>query len=145
MSTVFDTVIRHKARKLAHTHIKRAIDSLRNTGQFNFEDCQRDISDSFWQRKSINFVFSKAYEGPWYTLGEGDAQKGSKRFDVPAYLKGWRNQILSLSFDGWVNPRIIQQYGWVDETIAQQLINIKHQLDQLDWETAPHNTKNLVG
>jgi hypothetical protein len=145
MSTVFDEIIRHKARKLAKAHIKRALDDLKYGGQFNFEDCQRDIHNNYWQRKSINFVFDRAYDGPWYGLGGEDAIRGWRRFDVPGYLQGWRNQILSLAFNGWVNPRVIQQHGWIDEVIGQQYIKSKHQLDQLDWESAPYDKKNRVG
>lgn len=145
MPTVFDEIIRYKARKLAQTHIKRAVDDLRCGGQFNFEDCQREISNNYWQRKSVNFVFGTAYDSPWYLLGDDDARKGWRRFDVPAYVKGWRNRIVAFSFDGWVNPRIIQQYGWIDETIGQQYVNTKHQLDQLDWESAPYDKKSRVG
>jgi hypothetical protein len=145
MSTIFNEIIRHKARKLANAHIKRALDGLKYGGQFRFEDCKREIESSYWQRKSVDLVFSTAYDGPWYLLGDADALKGWRRFDVPAYLKGWRNQIMALSFDGWVNPRIIQQYGWIDETIGQQYINTKYQLDQLDWESAPYDKKNRVG
>ncbi|WP_338920251.1 hypothetical protein V0M98_24435 [Pseudomonas silesiensis] len=145
MPTVFDEIIRYKARKLAKAHIKRALDDLKYGGQFNFEDCQREINSNYWQRKSVDFVFSTAYDGPWYSLGGDDAEKGRKRFDVPAYLKGWRNQILAFGFDGWVNPRIIQQYGWIDEVVGQQYTNAKHQLDQLDWEFAPYDKKNRAG
>jgi len=143
MPTVFDEIIRYKARKLAQTHIKRAVNELMCGGQFNFEDYQREINN-YWQRKSVNFVFENAYDSPWYTLGGEDAQKGQKRFEVPAYQKGWRSQVLAFAFNGWVNPRIIKQYGWIDETIGQQCINIKHQLDQLDWESAPYDKKNRV-
>lgn len=144
MLAILNVIIRHKARRLAKTHIKRALAELKRDKQFNFEDCQREISDNYWQRKSVNYVFDGAYEGPWYLLGDADALKGWRRFDVPAYLKGWRNRIMALSFDGWVNPRIIQQYGWIDETIGQQYINSKHQLDQLNWECAPYDKKNRI-
>lgn len=145
MSTVFDEIIRYKARKLARAHIKRAVDGLRYGGHFNFGECQREVDNNYWQRKSVNLVFDMAYDGPWYLLGGDDAVKGRRRFDVPAYLKGWRSQIVAFGFDGWVNPRIIQQYGWIDETIGQQYINTKYQLDQLDWESAPYDKKNRAG
>jgi hypothetical protein len=144
MPTIFNEIIRYKARNLAQVHIKRAVHQLMYGGYFNFEDYQREINN-YWKLKSVNSVFENAYDGPWYLLGGADALKGWRRFDVPAYLKGWRNQIMALSFDGWVNPRIIQQYGWMDETIGQQYINAKHQLDQLDWEFAPYDKKNQVG
>lgn len=145
MSTILNEIIRHRARKLANAHIKRALDDLKYGGQFRFEDCEREIESSYWQRKSVDLVFRTAYDGQWHLLGGADALKGSRRFDVPAYLKGWRNQIMALSFDGWVNPRIIQQFGWIDETIGQRYINAKHQLDQLDWESAPYHKKSQVG
>ena len=144
MLTVFDEIIRYKARKLAQVHIRRAVHQLTYDGQFNFEDYQREINN-YWKRKSVNSVFENAYDGPWYALGSEDAQKGWRRFDVPAYQKGWRSQVLAFALNGWVNPRIIHQYGWIDEAIGQQCINIKHQLDQLDWESAPYNKKNRVG
>ena len=62
MPTIFNEIIRHKARKLAKAHIKRALGDLKCGGQFNFEDCQRDINNNYWQRKSVNLVFSTAYE-----------------------------------------------------------------------------------
>lgn len=145
MSTVFDEIIRYKARKLARAHIKRAVDGLKCGGHFNFEECQREVDNNYWQRKSVNLVFDMAYDGPWYLLGGDDAVKGWRRFDVPAYLKGWRSQIVAFGLDGWVNPRIIQQYGWIDETIGQQYINTKYQLDQLDWESAPYDKKSRAG
>lgn len=37
MSTIFNEIIRHKARKLAKAHIKWALDDLKCGGQFNFE------------------------------------------------------------------------------------------------------------
>lgn len=144
MPTIFDEIIRYKARKLAQAHVKRAVSELTYGGPFNFEDYQREINN-YWKLKSVNSVFEKAYDGPWYLLGSDDAEKGRKRFDVPAYLKGWRDQVLSLAFNGWVNPRIIKQYGWIDETIGEQCISIKHQLDQLDWDSAPYDKKNRVG
>ncbi|MDZ5109715.1 hypothetical protein [Pseudomonas putida] len=135
MPTIFNEIIRHKARKLAKAHIKRALDDLKGGGQFNFEDCQREIRNNYWQRKSANSVFDRAYDGLWSVLGGEDAIKGCRRFDVPAYLQGWRSQILALAYNGWVNSRVIQQYGWIDidEVIGQQYINAKYQLDQLDW------------
>lgn len=145
MSTVFDEIIRYKARKLARAHIKRAVDGLRYDGHFSFDECQREVDNSYWHRKSVNLVFDMAYDGLWYLLGSEDAVKGRRRFDVPAYLKGWKSQIVAYGFDGWVNPRIIQQYGWIDEVIGRQYINAKHQLDQLDWEAAPSDKKNRVG
>ncbi|AMM02796.1 MULTISPECIES: hypothetical protein [Pseudomonas] len=145
MPTIFNEIIRNRARKLAEAHIKRALNDLQYGGQFNFEDCQRDIRNSYWQRKSVNFVFDRAYDGPWYLLGGDDALKGRRRFDVPAYLEGWRGQILSLAYNGWVNPRVVQQYGWIDEVIGQQYINTKHQLDQLDWGSAPYDKRNRAG
>jgi hypothetical protein len=109
MSTILNEIIRHRARKLANAHIKRALDDLKYGGQFRFEDCEREIESSYWQQKSVDLVFRTAYDGQWHLLGGADALEGSRRFDVPAYLQGWRNQIMALSFDGWVNPRIIQQ------------------------------------
>lgn len=145
MPTIFNEIIRNRAQKLAKAHIKRALGDLKGGGQFNFEDCQREIRNSYWQRKSVNFTFDNAYDGPWAVLGCEDAIKGWRRFDVPAYLQGWRNQIVALAFNGWVNPRVIQQYGWINEVIGQQYINAKHQLDQLDWDSAPYDKKNRVG
>ncbi|VVP04745.1 hypothetical protein PS900_03029 [Pseudomonas fluorescens] len=145
MPTIFNEIIRHKARKLAKAHIARALDDLKCGGQFSFESCQREIDSSYWQRKSVDLVFSTAYDGHWYLLGSEDAIKGRRRFDVPGYVKGWRSQILALAFDGWVNPRVIQQYGWIDEVIGQQYINAKHQFNQLDWASAPYDKKNRVG
>ncbi|MFJ4442707.1 hypothetical protein ACIPZ8_11495 [Pseudomonas sp. NPDC089422] len=145
MSTIFNEIIRYKARKLAKAHIKRALGDLEHGGRFDFEDCQRDIRNSYWQRKSVNFVFDRAYDRPWSLLGSEDAIRGCRRFDVPAYLQGWRSQILSLAYNGWVNPRVVQQYGWIDEVVGQQYINTKHQLDQLDWGSAPYDKKNRVG
>ncbi|GHS82983.1 hypothetical protein PAGU2196_38170 [Pseudomonas sp. PAGU 2196] len=145
MPTILDGIIRHQARKLAKAHIKLALDDLKGGGQLNFEECQREIRNSYWQRKSVNFVFDRAYDGPWSVLGGEDAIRGCRRFDVPAYLEGWRIQIMSLAFNGWVNPRVIQQYGWIDEVIGQQYINAKHQLDQLDWDSAPYDKKSRVG
>lgn len=145
MPTIFNEIIRNRARKLAKAHIKQALNDLQCGGQFNFEDCKRDIRNSYWQRKSVNFTFDNAYDGPWSVLGSEDAIKGWRRFDVPAYLQGWRSQILSLAYNGWVNPRVVQQYGWIDEVIGQQYINTKHQLDQLDWGSAPYDKKNRVG
>jgi len=46
MPTVFDEIIRYKARKLAQVHIKRAVQQLTYGGQFNFEDYQREINNS---------------------------------------------------------------------------------------------------
>ncbi|WP_144170881.1 hypothetical protein [Pseudomonas sp. Kh13] len=63
MPTIFNEVIRHKARKLAKAHIKRALDDLKGGGQFNFEDYQREIRNNYWQRKSVNSVFDRAYDG----------------------------------------------------------------------------------
>lgn len=145
MPTIFNEIIRNRAQKLAKAHIKRALDDLQCGGQFNFEDCQRDIRNSYWQRKSVNCTFDNAYDGPWSVLGGEDAIKVWRRFDVPAYLQGWRNQIVSLAFNGWVNPRVFQQCGWIDEVIGQQYINAKHQFDQLDWDSAPYDKKNRVG
>jgi hypothetical protein len=145
MPTIFNEIIRNRAQKLAKAHIKRALDDLKGGGQFSFEDCQREIRNSYWQRKSVNFTFDNAYGGPWSVLGSEDAIKGWRRFDIPAYLQGWRNQIVALAFDGWVNPRVIQQYGWIDEVIGQQYINAKQQLDQLDWNSAPYDKKSRVG
>lgn len=145
MPSILDDIIRHKARKLAKRHIQRALNDLMHGGHFDFEDCQREIRGSYWQRKSINFVFDKAYDGSWFLLGSEDAIRGCRRFDVPAYLQGWRNQILSLAFNGWVNPHVIERYGWIDEVIGQQYINAKHHLDQLDWDSAPYDKKNRIG
>jgi len=145
MPTILDGIIRHKARKLAKTHIKLALDDLKCGGQFSFEDCQQEIQKNYWQRKSVDFVFDRAYDGQWYELGGEDAIRGWRRFDVPGYLKGWRNQTLSLAYDGWVNPRVIQQYGWIDEVIGQQYINAKQQLDELDWESTPYDKQSRVG
>lgn len=145
MPTIFNNIIRHKAQKLAKAHIKQALDDLKYGGQFSFVDCQRDISNNYWKRKSVNMVFDTAYNGPWSLLGSEDAVRGVRRFKVPAYLQGWRNQIVSLVFNGWVNPRVIQQFGWIDEVVGQQYINAKYQLDQLDWESAPYDKKNRVG
>lgn len=145
MPTIFNEFIRHKARKLAKAHIKRALDDLKGGGQFNIEDCRREVHANFWRRNSLNFTFDGEYDGQWSVLGNEDAIRGWRRFDVPAYLKGWRSQILSLAYSGWVNPRVIQQYGWIDEVIGQQYINAKHQLDQLDWDFAPYDKKNRIG
>lgn len=139
--SVLDEIIRYKARTLAEAHIKRAVNEIVCGGQFNFEDCQREINN-YWQRKSVNLAFENAYNGPWYTLGGEDAQVGLRRFEVPAYQKGWRNKILAFALNGWVNPRIMKQYGWIDEAISQQCINIKHQLDQLNWKSAPYDKNN---
>jgi hypothetical protein len=133
MPSLIDGIIRRKARIMARTHIKHALNALRTGEQFSFNDCQHEINHSYWYRKSVDFVFEKAYENPWYILGREDALKGRRQFDLPQYVAGWRNQILSLSFDGWVNPRIIQQYGWIDEAIEQQYNNTKHEIDRLAW------------
>jgi hypothetical protein len=144
MPTIWNEIIRRKARKLAKAHIKRALGDLKSGGHFSFEDCQPEIRNSYWQRKSVDFVFDRAYDGSWSELGSEDAIRGYSRFDVPAYLQGWRNQIMALAFNGWVNPRVVQQYGWIDEVIGQQYINAKHQLDQLDWDLASYDKKSRV-
>ncbi|MFJ2320016.1 hypothetical protein [Pseudomonas sp. NPDC087817] len=138
MVALLNEVIRYKARRLAEVHIKGAVHDLTQGQQFNFESCKRQMNN-YWKRKSVNLVFENAYDSPWYALGSEDALKGWRRFDVPAYQKGWRSQILAFAFVGWINPRIIQQYGWIDKAIGQQFINIKHDIDQLDWEAARYN------
>ncbi|MDG6381302.1 hypothetical protein QCD83_20800 [Pseudomonas savastanoi pv. phaseolicola] len=143
MAAVLNSIIRYKARKLALAHIKRALESLRDSSPFDFQDCQREINDNYWRRKSVNFMFSNAYEGPWYKLGQDDALEGRKRFDVPAYVEGWRNEILSLSFNGWLNPHIIQQYGWIDGAVGNEYLILKHQIDQLDWDAARQPSPGL--
>lgn len=145
MGTVLNSVIRYKARKLALAHIKRALENLRNFGPCNFEDYQREINANYWKRKSADYIFSNAYKGPWYRLGQDDAVKGTKRFEVPDYANGWRDEILSLSFKGWVNPHIIQQYGWIDGAVGKEYLILKHQIDQLDWDAArKKSSRSLV-
>lgn len=141
MPEFFNSFVRSKARKLAELHVKQALDMLRYNGQFSFDGFQKEIDNNYWNRKNINCVFERAYDHPWYTLGHDDATKGLKRFAVPAYEKGWRDQVLSLSYNGWINARIVNCHGWIDETISQQLSNIKRDLDLLDWESALHMPK----
>lgn len=141
MATVFNSVVRYMARKLAHAHIKRALDSLRDSGPFDYGNCLREINANYWKRKSVDLVFSNAYANPWYMLGQADALKGIRRFETPDYAKGWRNEVLSLSINGWLNPRIIQQYGWIDASVEQEYLILKNQLDQLDWNAGSQSQR----
>jgi hypothetical protein len=143
---MLNDVIRYKARKHAVAHVKRALQEIRSDGyEFDYEPMLREIKASYWYQKSVNFTYQTAYDGPWHELGANDALKGWRRFDVPAYATGWRNQIMALAFDGWVNPRIIERHGFIDEVIGQQYINSKRLIDELDWSLAPSNPKNRAG
>ncbi|MDH4570469.1 hypothetical protein E8E95_27645 [Pseudomonas sp. BN414] len=138
--SVFDGIVRRMARKLAQQHIAHALEALHYGGLFNFEECKQEVSQSFWARKNKFAVFDQAYYGEWYWLGSDDALKGWRRFErVEGYHDGWRAQVLSLAYNGWVNARVIEQFGWIDEVVGQQYINCKRHLDKLDWVDAPHD------
>ncbi|WP_271408048.1 hypothetical protein [Pseudomonas sp. Q1-7] len=140
--SMFDGIVRRMARKLAQRHIDRALDAQQNGGLFNFEECRTEVKTSFWAKKNRFAVFDQAYYGEWYWLGSDDALKGWRRFDrVDGYQDGWRAQVLSLAYNGWVNARIIEQFGWIDEVVGQQYVNCKGHLDKLNWQAAPRDEK----
>ncbi|MDD1975216.1 hypothetical protein [Pseudomonas tussilaginis] len=132
--SIFNDIVRYKARKLAQKHVKRALHDFQYGGQFDFKECLREINNNYWQRKSVNMIFDTAYAGPWYVLGGDDALKGRKRFDVPAYLDGWKNQVWSLTIDGWISPQIIKQFGFANDDIRQYAKRMKHELNQLEFD-----------
>lgn len=141
--SIFDGVIRRMAQKLAQQHIARAIEAQIYGGLFDYEACKAEVRQNFWRRTTKFAVFDQAYYGEWYWLGSDDALKGWRRFErVEGYQDGWRAQVLSLACNGWVNPRVIEQFGWVDEVVGQQYVNCKRHLDKLNWMDAPQDQMN---
>ncbi|MDT4815394.1 hypothetical protein FQZ97_484220 [compost metagenome] len=134
LDTIFNDIVRYKARKLAQKHVKRALQDLQYGGKFDFEECQREINRNYWNRNTVNSPFDTAYKGPWYALGGDDALKGLKRFDVPSYLDGWKAEIIAMTFNGWISPGIIQQFGFVNDDIRQYTKRMKYELNQLDLD-----------
>jgi len=132
---IMQRIVRYMAARLARKQIESAVAF---GGEFDSQRFTNEAANSYWKRKSCDFNFEKGYGDEWYKLGQKDALNGifrSKEIAIDSYKRGWLNEIYALSHQGWINPKIIKNYGWLDNHVINEYRIIKtNYIDQLNWD-----------